>query len=232
MFKNILVIIPLVLLSGCLGGSTDTSAITYNASAYFNKMAVGNNWNLTGTYTETGLANTTGTISDVYRNTAFTGGVVTQTDTYSIDGVASAPATNTNYLAIDGSYVTGSGSFIFTNLPATFSIGTTWTAAPASATSIAVSGAVMGINVICSTNNATFTDCIHTRYIGSDSGTGAISLVPYTYISPYILDNYYSPTVGQYVQSSYSSITTYTGSKTGVLTYSDLEVLQAGYVAF
>jgi hypothetical protein len=42
---------------------------------------------------------------------------------------------------------------------------------------------------------------------------------------------YYSPTVGQYVQTSYSSITTYTGSKTGVMNYIDSEVLQAGYVA-
>jgi hypothetical protein len=231
MYKYTLVIILLVLLSGCSGGSSGTSAITYNASAYFNKTAVGNNWNLTGTYSETGTSTASGSISDVYRNISFAGGVVTQTDTYTIDGTASAPSTYTNFLAADGSLVTESGSSTFTSLPATFSIGTTWTAQPENATSLAVTGAVIGINVSCSSNNATFTDCIHIRYIGSNSGTGAINYVPYASVAPYVLDEYYSPTVGQYVQTSYSSITTYTGSKTGVLSYNDSEVLQAGYVA-
>jgi hypothetical protein len=238
MFKNTLAFIslasPIILLGGCLGGSDGSSMpplMTYNASAYFNKTAVGNNWNLTGTYTETGLVNLTGTISDSYRNTAFAGGVKTQTNTSSIDSVASAPLTSTNYLASDGSNVTVTGAVTFTNLPATFSIGTTWIAGPATSSSTEITGTILGINVNCSTNNTTFTDCIHITYIGSDSGSGNVNFLPYRFNAPYVSDYYYSPTAGQYVQSNYTSITTYTGSQSGTLTYNYSEVLQAGYVA-
>jgi hypothetical protein len=230
----ILISTPIVLLSGCLGSLSGSSApplVTYNASAYFNKTSVGNNWNLTGTYTEAGLSNTTGTISDLYKNTALAGGVITQTNTTSINSVASAPLSSTNYLAADGSNVTVTGSSAFTNLPATFSVGTTWTAEPATPLSMAITGTILGINVTCSSNSATFTDCIHVSYIGSDSGTGTYLLLPYRFNAPFVSDYYYSPTVGNYVQSNYSSITTYTGSQTGTLTYNYSEVLQAGYVA-
>jgi hypothetical protein len=234
-FTYILISAPIALLCGCLGGLAGTSApslLTYNASAYFNKTAVGNNWNLTGTFTETGLATSAGTISDTYRVTALAGGVMTQTDSTSINSATPTPLTSTNYLAADGSYVSVTGATTFTNLPATFSVGTSWTAQPATLSAPAVTGTILGINVTCSSNNTTFTDCIHVTFIGSDSGTGTVgNLLPYRFNSPYVLDYYYSPTVGQYVQANYSSITTYTGSQIGTLTYTYSEVLQAGYVA-
>ena len=130
-----LVALVVSFLSGCLsGGSTggsSTPTATYNASAYFNKTAVGNTWTLTGTTSESGIVNSTGTVSDTIQNTAFSNGVVTQSDTTTTNGVAGTPFIYTNYLASDGSNVQVSGATTAINMPATFSVGTTWTAVPA-----------------------------------------------------------------------------------------------------
>ena len=75
MLKNILKVVSIIssiaILSGCLGGGSSStpassSATTYSASSYFTKTAAGNTWTLSGTTTDSGVVNSSGTILDVY----------------------------------------------------------------------------------------------------------------------------------------------------------------------
>ena len=230
-----LVTLVLSFLSGCLSGSSTgesaTTTATYNASSYFNKTAVGNTWTLTGTTSESGIINSTGTIADTFQNTAFSGGVVTQTDTTTTNGVAAAPTTSTAFLAPDGSLQTVSGSTTTINLPATFSVGSTWTATPAITGSTAATGTVLGVNVSCSSNSATFTDCIKVSYTWTSNGSGTSNSATYYYTTPITTVTYYSPSVGNAVQVTATGTATYTGSIAGTVISTVTEQLQAGYVA-
>ena len=221
----------LVLVSCGGGGGSSAPAATYKASAYFNKTAVGNTWTLTGTTRSTGVVNTSETISDVNLNTAFANGVFTQTDTTITNGVAAAPTTSTTYIDTNGNLMSSTTTGVTTVLPATFSVGTTWQLAAATATSSVITGTIQGVGVLCSSPGGTFNDCIKVSASGSGSGTEVLSGTNYNYTYASTIIEYYSPTVGNAVEQSLSSNLTFTSGIVGNEIVTETESLQAGYIA-
>jgi hypothetical protein len=194
-------------------------------------MAVGNTWTLNGTYANSGMTNSSGIVSDLYQNTVYTGGVLTQTNTTTTDGVMAAPTTSTYFVATDGSRMHVKGSTNLQSLPASFSVGSTWIVLPATATSTAVNGTILGVNVSCSSVNITFSDCLKISYTYTLSGTGTSSSTAYNYTAAVIETDYYSPSVGNIVQFNGIAAYIFTGAIVGSTTYTESEQLQAGYVA-
>jgi hypothetical protein len=147
---------------GSSGGNTGGNTTTGAAAQYFVKKAVGNTWTYleNGVLTVTGQPTSTSSSSEVYTITASTGGVVTETITYPSGGAA---ATFTEKIDATGALVSNDGIHPSTvELPATFSVGTTWTAIPAdSATGrSATTATITAFKVIRTTSAGTFPDCL------------------------------------------------------------------------
>lgn len=187
---------------------TATSAGTFTVSAagsgtaaqYFNKNAVGNTW--TWSQTETGLPNSTITSTI----TASAGGVVTFTDP------SGNTAVTTDQINASGAWVSTDISGTMTMLPATFSVGTTWSMDGT------INAKVVAFNVTRTVPAGTFTDCLQVNWTGTyPSGSGTTATVNFA--------NYYSPTAGTFVDVIGTIATT--GFPTATLTTQ----LQAGYIA-
>jgi hypothetical protein len=225
----------LLTLTGCGGGSSSGSLASYAAAAYFTKTAVGNSWTLSGTSATTstvaGIPSSSATVSDYYQNTAFANGVETQTDTTTTNGVAAAPTTTTNFIDLSGNYASTTNGITEINLPASFSVGTSWTAAAAAAPDSAIIGKVAAVGVTRTVPGGTFTDCVQINFNGTTSGSGMSGGNTYSYSGPLSATIYYSPTIGNIVEVSVSSTVTSTGALTGTLTTTSSEQLQPGYVA-
>ena len=229
----------LLTLTGCGGGSSSGSVANYTAAAYFTKTTVGNNWTLSGTSTTTttvsGRQNSSETISNLYQNTAFANGVVTQTNTQTTSGVAAAPTmsttTSTNFIDSSGNYASTTNGITEINLPASFSVGTSWTAAAAAAPYSAIIGKVAAVGVARTVPGGTFTDCVQIDFNGTISGSGTSGGNTYSYSGPISGTIYYSPSVGNIVEASTTSTLTYTGAWTGTVTTTSSIKLQPGYVA-
>jgi hypothetical protein len=225
----------LLTLTGCGGGSSSGSVASYTAAAYFTKTAVGNSWTLSGTSATTstvaGIPSSSATVSDYYQNTAFANGVETQTDTQTTNGVAAAPTTSTNFIDLSGNYASTTNGITDINLPASFSVGTSWTASAAAAPYSAITGKVAAVGVARTVPGGTFTDCIQIDFNGTTSGSGTSGGNTYSYSGPSSGTVYYSPSVGNIVETSTTSTITYTGAWTGTVTTTSSIKLQPGYVA-
>ena len=224
-------------LTGCGGGGGGggAPATTFTASSYFTKTTVGNTWNSIGTTTLSGLTNSSTTTSHLFKITASAGGVTTDTLTVTDGGVAATPVTRTRTIDGNGNLTTTTGSIVFINLPATFSAGSIWEVAPATATKTTTTGKIVGVGVSCSSNSQTFNDCIHVQYTYTGTGTGTTGGVAYTYAAPITTSIYFSPSVGWEgdVQNttSYTATFTFTGGLVLTSTYSQTMQLQSGYIA-
>ena len=222
-------------LSGCGGGSSNGATATYSASAYFTKTAVNNSWTLSGTSattsTVTGIASSSATISHFYQNTIFANGVVTQTDTKTTNGVAAAPQTSTNQIDATGNYVSTTNGVTEIDLPASFSAGTSWTALIAAPPVSVLTGTIAGVGVSRTVPGGTFTDCVQINISDTISGSGTSGGNTYSYSGPISETLYYSPTVGQAIETSTTATLTYTGALTGTVTTADSKKLQPGYIA-
>ena len=230
----------LLTLTGCGGGGSSSGSVAnYTAAAYFTKTAVGNNWTLSGTSATTttvaGRQNSSETISNLYQNTAFANGVVTQTNTQTTSGVAAAPTmsttTSTNFIDSLGNYANTNNGITEIILPASFSVGTSWTVAATAAPDSAIIGKIAAVGVARTVPGGTFTDCVQINFNGTTSGTGMSGGSPYSYSGPISGTIYYSPSVGIVVETSTTSTLTYTGAWTGTETITISEKLQPGYVA-
>ena len=225
----------LLTLSGCGGGGGSSGTVaSYTAASYFTKTTVGNSWTLSGTSattsTVTGVPTSNTTVSDYYQNTAFANGVETQTNTETRNGLTATPTTSTNFIDSSGNYASTTNGVTDINLPATFSIGTSWTAVAAAAPDSAIIGKIVGVGISHTVPAGTFTDCIQVNFSGTTSGSGT-SGGTYSYSGPFSGTFYYSPSVGNIVEISTTSTTTYTGAWTGTVTTTSSIKLQPGYVA-
>ena len=228
----------LLTLTGCGGGSGSGNVANYTAAAYFTKTAAGNYWTLSGpsdtTSTVAGIPNSSATISNFYQNTAFANGVVTQTNTQATSGVPAAPTTTTtsmNFIDSSGNYASTTNGITEINLPASFSVGTSWTAAAAAAPDSAIIGKIAAVGVARTVPGGTFTDCVQIDFNGTTSGSGMSGVNTYSYSGPFSGTVYYSPSVGIVVETSTTAIITYTGAWSGTDTITGSEKLQLGYVA-
>ena len=225
----------MLTLAGCGGGSSSGSVVSYTAASYFTKTAVGNSWTLSGTAATTstvaGIPSSSATVSDYYQNTAFANGAETQTDTQTTNGVAAAPTTTTNFIDLSGNYASTTNGVTEINLPASFSVGTSWTAAAAAAPDSAIIGKIAAVGVSRTVPGGTFTDCIQINLSGTTSGSGMSGGNTYSYSGPISATVYYSPSVGNIVETSTTSTITYTGAWTGTVATTDSKKLQPGYVS-
>lgn len=225
----------MLTLAGCGGGSSSGSAASYRAAAYFTKTAVGNSWTLSGTSATTstvaGIPSSSETVSDYYQNTAFANGVQTQTNTETRNGVAAAPTTSTNFIDLSGNYASTTNGVTEINLPASFSVGTSWTVAAAAPPDSAIIGKIAAVGISRTVPGGTFTDCIQINASGTTNGSGTSGGNTYSYSGPFSGTVYYSPTIGNIVEVSVTSTVTYTGALTGTLTTTSSQQLQPGYVA-
>lgn len=191
-------------LTACGGGSSGGGGApapapvpSGTAAQYFTKTAVGNYWTSgeSGTYTSPGQPTSTWTALDTVAITAFTGGVVTFTDTWTVNGTSSQ-YTGTYQLDSSGALVSydSSGGNKFVELPPTFKVGTTWVMSPATTTLGAVNATIEAFNVTRRVPAGTFTDCLQINITRSYTANG------YTYTEKDT--NYISATTGSSIEES------------------------------
>lgn len=210
-----------IAVAACGGGgggsSTPASTTSGTAAQYFTKKAVGNTWTSLETNTSTITGQPTSTTTTTYARTitASTGGVVTYSDAY--NGVTLT--TSTTQIDATGALVSTLGTLQYADLPATFSVGTTWVKQPAGQTLnlSAVNATIAAFNVTRTVPAGTFTDCLQINYTYSSTGGGVTTTNNDT--------TYFSPTAGGAVETTGSS------SSTNGSTSTFTSQLQAGYIA-
>lgn len=208
LFSIIAVALVITACGGGGGGATPTGG-SGTAAQYFTKKAVGNTWEWTGTATSVqGLPIWFPTIlSKTATITGASGGIVTiflEDPTYY--GVASTYAMQINQ---GGEWtVTGPGGTSVL-LPATFSVGTTWTLPAGTAAAGQVVFKVAGFNVTRTVPAGTFTDCLQLDWV---------QLAP---VNPQPWDIkgssgsfYFSPTAGSLVDATMNATVTVFGGTT------------------
>jgi hypothetical protein len=212
----------IVVACGGGGGSNGTSGAAGTAAQYFTKNTVGNTWTWLQTNTQqvTGKPTTTTTSTRTRIITAFSGGTVTFFNTTTSNGVTSPGYTLTTRIDATGAMVSTDGSTNYLDIPATFSVGTTWDSQPAIGTQSAVKVTVVAFNVTRTVPAGTFTDCLQVNIAYSDTTAGVTTATNATI--------YISPVAGGQVDT----IGVTTSTNAGVVTTStDVEQLQAGYIA-
>lgn len=204
------------------GGSGGAGGMTGTAAQYFTKNAVGNTWTWLETNTQqaTGQPTTTTTRTRTRINTAYAAGVVTSSDTWVSNGVTSPAFPNTAKIDATDALVSTDGTINYLELPATFSVGTTWDTQPAIGTQSAVKVTVATFNVTRTVPAGIFTDCLQLNVAYSDTTVGVTTTTNATV--------YLSPTAGGQVDSAGTSTSTNAGVTT---TMTVVEQLQAGYIA-
>jgi hypothetical protein len=206
---------------GSSGGNTGGTTTTGTAGQYFTKKAVGNTWTSQGTYitTSAGQAPTTTTNTDVSTITAFSGGVVTYSFTTTSNGVTSPSGAGTSQLDASGALIYTSGTDTSVDLPANFTVGTTWVKLPANPAigQSVTNGTVVAFNVTRTVPAGTFTDCLQINITRSVTAAGVTTT--------YNTTGYISPSAGTLVDGS-NTISGSDGS-TGSSTWQ----LQSGYIA-
>jgi Fibronectin type III domain len=211
--------------------SNEVSATTYtgNAAQYFNKTAVGNTWTfLTTTYSistpATGTPTSTLTDDTAVSNvTASNVGVISlsTTITHTIFGnpnsSSTANPTFSKEKIDDTGWVSSSDDFTTTivNLPANFSVGTTWVVEPLNKiTGVAATiGTIKAFNASINVPAGSFTDCLIFQYQRGGEVT----------------KYYASPTAGRVIATSNDSISV-SGGITKTVTISG--ELMPGFIAF
>lgn len=207
---------------GSSGGNTGGSNTSGTAAQYFTKNAVGNTWTYleTGVLTVTGQPTSTFNSSQVYTITASAGGVVTGTITYPTGG---ASVTYTEKIDATGALVSSDGIHPSTvELPATFSVGTTWTAIPADSTTgrSATSATIAAFNATRTIPAGTFSDCLQINSTWTETTAGVTTTANEV--------SYFSPSAGTPVEYIY----TFSSTSGGIVTSDTVtNKLQAGYIA-
>src|SRR3989338_5634061 len=187
------------------------------AAQFFTQKAVGNTWSYKSTMTCTGsqYCSSPTTTTDVKTITASSGSVITFQSTS--DGYSH---TYTEQIDASGAW-TGISSdstgtnWPFTVLPATFSVGTTWIHYPAQEYNSATTATIAAFNVTRTVPAGTFTDCLQINL----TSTYTYSSAGYSSSSVYTETIYYSPTVGNEVESTWTSVSTFSDSYS--TTYTD-----------
>lgn len=208
-------------LTACGGGGGTTSSnasatppITGTAAQYFTKKAAGNQWSFLQTSVDTaadGSVSTTSVVIDK-ANIEYVNGVVTQSSSYTMNGTTYQGNTYKMYIDSNGAWVSQSASTVTGYneliLPATFSVGTTWTAIPADATNglSAAIAVVDAFNVTRRVPAGTFTDCLQVSLTQTMTNSAGSYSIKVTY--------YYSPTAGNTVEErGLLTVSTSTGQK-------------------
>jgi len=195
LLKILFVILFSTMLASCGGGGSSGASASGNgggggvsktAAEYFTKTAVGNTW----TWSELPSGTTT---KDTI--TASAGGVVTITHPKGVTTTSHLDGTGALVSTTDSTSVMGTITNALT-LPATFSVGTTWTVKPATATDSAVKATVIAIDVTRTVSAGTFNDCLQVDQTYTTSGTTVNAT------------SYYSPTAGADVFTSVTFGTT------------------------
>lgn len=208
------------------GGNTGGSNTSGTAAQYLTKNAVGNMW----THLETGVLAITGQPTSTSRGTqvdtitANAGGVVTFTHTYTpAGGTASPSSTYTEKIDATGALVSSDGIHPpVVVLPATFSIGTAWTAVPAdSATGTSAHTAtITAFNVTRIVPAGIFTDCLQINATWTETTAGVTRTANYV--------GYFSPSAGTPVEYIYD----FSSTSGGIITNDTVtNKLQAGYIS-
>lgn len=221
--KLLLVMIFCFVAAACGGGgdSGGTGSATGTAAQYFTKNAVGNTWAWLETNTQqaTGQPTTT-TRTRTKINTVYAAGAVTSSNRSVSNGVTSPGYLLTTKIDTTGAMVSTDGTINYLDLPATFSVGTTWDSEPAIGTQSAAKVTVAAFNVTRTVPAGIFTDCLQLNVAYSDTTAGVTTTTNATV--------YVSPTAGGQVDTTRISTSTNAGVTT---TTTSVEQLQAGYIA-
>lgn len=178
-----------IIVTACSGGGSSAPApapvtpgggggISGTAAQYFTKLAVGNTW----TWAESGGSKSSAKITNLSG-----GKITTISQPGSLKTTALLDATGalvtTSYLEIIPGKPTTTAEV---SLPATFSVGTTWTIKPATAPISAVTGTIVAFNVTRTVPAGTFTDCLQVvQSYTAANGTANPTIVSVTsYLSP------------------------------------------------
>lgn len=229
--------ILLVLLSACCtflvacgggggggeGGGSATGSESGTAAQYFSKTAVGNTWTTieTATHMIPGQPTLTSTWTHTSTISSFVNGVVSHVNTIissSPDDIF-FPATSTSQIDATGAMVTTDRFYTYLYLPATFSVGTTWTLAPAdpAAGYDAFIATIEAFDVTRTVPAGTFSDCLQIKATFSFTEEGVTTTGSFTY--------YLSPTAGSQVE-----LTGFSSSSNGE-TIASTMLLQPNYIA-
>jgi hypothetical protein len=194
-------------------GSNEVSATTFtgNAAQYFNKTAVGNSWTFITTTTSTPATGAPTQDTAVSSITDRTNGVISFSTTLNLAN----PTFSKEKIDATG-WVSSSDDFTTTtvNLPANFSVGTTWVVEPLNKiTGLAAKiGTIKAFNASINVAAGAFTDCLLFDYQRGGE----------------ITRYYASPTAGRVIQTSNSTSTFNGGIRTIVFKNGEL---QPGYIA-
>jgi hypothetical protein len=228
--KLLLVMLASLIVVACGGGggssgsNAGATVTTGTAAQYFTKKTVGNTWTLfgSGTTTVTGQPTITNTYQEVTTTTASTGGVVTYAITDSSNGVPSPSRVLIEQIDATGALTSTDSTTTYLELPATFTVGTSWVSTPADPATgqSATTDKIVAFNVTHTVPAGTFTDCLQINETWTRTNAGVTT----THTST----AYRSPTAGQLVGGTSSDSTTVAGVTTTVNT---VWQLQAGYIA-
>lgn len=218
----IICILSVLTFAGCGGGGGSTNNPNGNASKTardFFKSAVGNTWTLAGTttnYSASGVISSIDTHSQTRIFTSIASGVVTGSDVVVSNGVSGAPTTFTRQIDSSGNLIElRSLGYQMTILPASYTLGTSWTFQAAMGTIGTRVATITALNVSRTVPAGTFTDCFQVDiapFAVDASTTGS--------------DTYYfSPTIGAAIETF-----NYSQNASGVTTVVDHWQLQPGYV--
>lgn len=231
----------LLSLAGCGGGggvaspnSNPATSVTPSAATFFTKNAVGNTWSFnistwTTIYTETISASSSS-------NASFT----TNTGATWVRSLSNGSLIDT--------YPAGA-PVVKTQLPASFSVGTTWTVAPdysyvnANYTTVDVTqdiATVVATNVTRTVPAGTFSDCVQTTrtekiYQYGNQVDNATGLRAFQDVTETV---YWSPYAGNYVEWTTTKVTPSLGTAASIggvmpsTTSIKTGQLRAGYIAF
>jgi hypothetical protein len=209
------------MFAGCGGGggTNNTSGnVSYTAQNFF-KSAVGNAWTLAGIttyYSASGVVSSTSSHSESRIQTSLLNGVVTGSDVIVTNGSPATPTTYTREIDSSGNLIeiTSQGNQM-TILPASYSLGTSWTFQAASGVRGARIATISALNVSRTVPAGTFTDCFKIDIAQFVTGPSTTSSNTF----------YFSPSTGTAVET-----TNYSQNASGVTTSVDNWQLQPGYV--
>ena len=200
-----------------------TAGVVGTAAQYFTKKAVGNTWTWQGsdTTTSTGQAPFISTRTNVTTITASAGGVVTYSSTS--NGATYPGSILTMKIDTTGALVSTDGTHTWVELPANFSVGSSWVAAPADPAmgQSAEIAKIIAFNVTRIVPAGTFTDCLQMDRTWTTTSGGVTTA--------YSATVYFSPTAGDVVDG----VRGFTDSSGGVVTATSSGTwqLQPGYIA-
>ena len=207
------------------GGSSTpgfTNCSTTLSVSCFNTTAVGNSWTWVGNdFCVANGAISIPAASNTRTNFSVSNGVVTQTSTAPSSCNPNAITSNRYIDQVTGDLMNlaSNNGQLTTVLPATLTVGTSWTRTTATANVSAVPATIAAVNLTRIVPAGTFTNCMQ------------VVVGPYiSYNTTVTTNQYWCPTVGYYVETATTWITSST-QPGGVNTYNTNTKLQSGFIA-